>query len=119
MKEDRLTYDELLKFNDEMIKDEKEFDEELRTHINKQGFIIVGEPTFNSSEFEKIYESAREEGCGIAIFKPSNDNHIEQLNQELNVVIQKQYEKQYEEQKLPKKKKTFKKEFGYVKRKFR
>ena len=77
MKEDRLTYDELLKFNDEMIKDQKEFDEELRTRINKQ--------------------SAREEGCGIAIFKPSNDNHIEHVQ---------------------KKKKTFKKEFGYVKRKF-
>ena len=98
MKEDRLTYDELLKFNDEMIKDKKEFDEELRTRINKQGIIIVEEPAFNSSEFEKIYESAREEGCGIAIFKPSNDNHIEHV---------------------PKKKKTFKKEFGYVKRKFR
>ena len=98
MKEDRLTYDELLKFNDEMIKDQKEFDEELRTRINKQRIIIVGEPTFNSSEFEKIYKSAREEGCGIAIFKLSNDNHIEHV---------------------PKKKKTFKKEFGYVKRKFR
>lgn len=99
MKEGRLTYDELLmKFNDEMIKNQKEFDEELRTRINKQ--------------------SAREEGCGIAIFKPSNDNHIEQLKQEWNAIIQKQYEKQYEEQKLPKKKKTFKKEFGYVKRKF-
>ncbi len=47
MKEDRLTYDELLKFNDEMIKDQKEFDEELRTHINKQGIIIVEEPAFN------------------------------------------------------------------------
>ena len=47
MKEDRLTYDELLKFNDEMIKDQKEFDEELRTRINKQGIIIVGEPAFN------------------------------------------------------------------------
>ena len=42
----------------------------------------------------------------------------ELLNQEWNAVIQKQYEKQYEEQKIPKKKKTFKKEFGYVKRKF-
>ena len=97
MKEDRLTYDELLKFNDEMIKDQKEFDEELRTRINKQGIIIVEEPAFNSSEFEKIYESARGEGCRIAIFKPSNDNHIEHVQ---------------------KKKKTFKKEFGYVKRKF-
>ena len=35
MKEDRLTYYELLKFNNEMIKDKKEFDKELRTHINK------------------------------------------------------------------------------------
>ena len=87
MKEDRLTYDELLKFNDEMIKDQKEFDKELRTRINKQRIIIAREPAF----IEKIYKSAREEGCGIAIFKPSNDNHIEHV---------------------PKKKKTFKKEFG-------
>ena len=94
MKEDRLTYDELLKFNDEMIKDQKEFDKELRTRINKQRIIIAGEPAF----IEKIYKSAREEGYEIAIFKPSNDNHIEHV---------------------PKKKKTFKKEFGYVKRKFR
>ena len=79
IKEDRLTYDELLKFNDEMIKDQKEFDEELRTRINKQRMIIVGTPTFNSSEFEKIYKSAREGGCEIAIFKPSNDNHIEHV----------------------------------------
>ena len=35
MKEDRLTYDELLKFNDEISKDKKEFDKEFRTHINK------------------------------------------------------------------------------------
>ena len=87
MKEDRLTYDELLKFNDEMIKDQKEFDEESRTRINKQRIIIAGEPAFNSSEFEKIYESAREEGCGIAIFKPSNDNHIEQLNQKSKTIF--------------------------------
>ena len=148
MKEDRLTYDELLKFNDEMIKDEKEFDEELRTRINKQGIIIVGEPAFNSSEFEKIYESARDEGCGIAIFKPSNDNHIEHILNKEAFVISKASIKQllfiddcypieqlnstmqeqlcdvlYEEQKLlkelPKKKKTFQENFGYVKRKFR
>lgn len=83
MKEDRLTYDELLKFNDEMIKDEKEFDEELRIRIAKQRIIIVGTPTFDSSEFEKVFRSARDEWCGIGIFKPSNDNHIEHVpNQE-------------------------------------
>ena len=150
MNEDRLTYDELLKFNDEMIKDKKEFDEELRTRINKQRIIIVGTPTSNSSEFEKIYESTREEGFGIAIFKPPNDNHIEHVpNQEVFVIgIAKDSIKQlsfiddcypveqlnstmqeqlcdvlYEEQKLlkelPKKKKTFQENFGYVKRKFR
>ena len=79
MKEDRLTYDELLKFNDEMIKDKKEFDEELRTRINKQRIIIVEEPAFNSSEFEKSTKAPDEKGCGIAIFKPSNDNHIEHV----------------------------------------
>ena len=148
MKEDRLTYDELLKFNDEMIKDQKEFDEELRTRINKQKFIIVRTPTFDSSQFEKVYQSAREEGCGIAIFKPSNDNNIEHVpNQEAFGIakatfkqisfiddcypynmIQSTMQEQlcdalYEEQKLlkelPKKKKTFQENFGYVKRKFR
>ena len=148
MKEDRLTYDELLKFNDEMIKDQKEFDKELRTHINKQKFIIVGTPTFDSSEFEKVFQSARDEGCVIAIFKPSNDNHIEHVtNQEafgiakasikqlsfvddcypieqLNSTMQEQLcDALYQEQKLlkelPKKKKTFQENFGYVKRKFR
>ena len=148
MKEDRLTYDELLKFNDEMIEDEKEFDEELRNRINKPKFIIVGTPTFDSSEFEKVFQSARDEGCGIAIFKPSNDNHIEHVpNQEafgiakasvkqLSFVddcypynmIQSTIQEQlcdvlYEEQKLlkelPKEKKTFQENFGYVKRKFR
>ena len=148
MKEDRLTYDELLKFNDEVIKDQKEFDKELRTHINKQKFIIVGTPTFDSSEFEKVFQSARDEGCGIEIFKPSNDNHIEHVpNKEAfgiskasfeqisfiddcypHNMIQSTMQEQlcdvlYEEQKLlkelPKKKKTFQENFGYVKRKFR
>ena len=150
MKEDRSTYDELLKFNDEMIKDEKEFDEELRTRTNKPKFIIVGTPTFDSSEFEKVYESAREEGCGIAIFKLSDDKGIDiehipnqeafgiskasikQLSsiddcypfEQLNSTMQEQLcDVLYEEQKLlkelPKKKKTFQENFGYVKRKFR
>ena len=87
MKEDRLTYDELSKFNDEMIEDKKEFDKELRSRIAKQRMIIVGTPAFDSSEFEKVFQSAREE---------------QKLLKE-----------------LPKKKKTFKKEFRYVKRKFR
>ena len=150
MKEDRLTYDELLKFNDEMIKDEKEFDEELRTRINKPKFIIVGTPTYDSSEFEKVFQSARDEGCGIAIFKLPDDGGIDiehVPNQEafgiakasikqLSFIddcypynmIQSTMQEQlcdvlYEEQKLlkelPKKKKTFQKNFGYVKRKFR
>ena len=150
MKEDRLTYDELLKFNDEMIKDQKEFDEELRTRINKHKFIIVGTPTFDSSEFEKVFQSARDEDCGIGIFKLSDDEgiDIEHIpNQEafgiskasikqpsftddcypieqLNSTMQEQLcDVLYEEQKLlkelPKKKKTFQKNFGYVKRKFR
>lgn len=150
MNEDRLTYNELLKFNDEMIEDKKEFDKELRIRIAKQRMIIVGTPTSNSSEFEKVFQSARDEGCRIAIFKPSNDNHIEhvpnkevfgigiakasikQLSfvddcypiEQLNSTMQEQLcDVLYEEQKLlkelPKKKKTFQENFGYVKRKFR
>ena len=152
MKEDRLTYDELLKFNDEMIEDKKEFYKELRTRINKQKFIIVRTPTFDSSEFEKVLQSAREEGCGIAIFKPSYDGGIDiehipnkeafgigiakasikQLSfvddcypiEQLNSTMQEQLcDVLYEEQKLlkelPKEKKTFQENFGYVKRKFR
>ena len=76
MNEDRLTYDELSKFNDEMIKDKKEFDEELRSRIAKQRMIIVGTPAFDSSEFEKVFQSARDEGYGIAIFKPSQEDDI-------------------------------------------
>ena len=152
MKEDRLTYDELLKFNDEMIKDQKEFDKELRTRINKQKFIIVGTPTFDSSEFEKVFQSARDDGCGIAIFKLSDDEGIDiehVPNQEVFGIgiakasikqlsfiddcypynmIQSTMQEQlcdvlYEQQKLlkelPKNKKTFQENFGYVKRKFR
>ena len=150
MNEDRLTYDELLKFNDEMIKDQKEFDKELRTHINKQKIIIVGTPTFDSSEFEKVFQSARDEGCGIAIFKLSDDGGIDiehipnkeafgiskasikQLSfiddcypvEQLNSTMQEQLcDVLYEEQKLlkelPKEKKTFQENFGYVKRKLR
>ena len=150
MKEDRLTYDELLKLNDEMIKDKKEFDKELRIRIAKQRMIIVGTPTFDSSEFEKIFQSARDEGCGIAIFKLSDDEGIDiehvpnqeafgtskasikQLSfiddcypiEQLNPTMQEQLcDVLYEEQKLlkelPKKKKTFQENFGYVKRKFR
>ena len=85
--------DDLLKFSELFFK--KNYSENKNKNVHK--FIIVETPTFDSSEFEKVYESARDEGCGIAIFKPSNDNHIEHV---------------------PKKKKTFKKEFGYVKRKF-
>lgn len=150
MKEDRLTYDELLKFNDEMIKDKKEFDKELRTRINRQKFIIVGTPTFDSSEFEKVFQSARDDGCEIGIFKLSDDGGIDiehvanqeafgiskasikQLSfvddcypiEQLNSTMQEQLcDVIYEEQKLlkelPKKKKTFQENFGYVKRKFR
>ena len=119
-----------------------------RSYDDKPKFIIVGTPTFDSSEFEKVFQSARDEGCGIAIFKPSNDNHIEHVpNQEafgiakasikqlsfiddcypieqLNSTMQEQLcDVPYEEQKLlkelPKKKKTFQENFGYVKRKFR
>ena len=150
MKEDRLTYDELLKFNDEMIEDKKEFYKELRTRINKQKFIIVRTPTFDSSEFEKVFRSARDYGCGIAIFKLSDDEGIDiehvpnqeafgiakasikQISfiddcypvEQLNSTMQEQLcDVLYEEQKLlkelPKKKKTFQENFGYVKRKFR
>lgn len=78
MNEDRLTYDELSKFNDEMIEDKKEFDKELRSRIAKQRMIIVGTPTFDSSEFEKVFQkqsfqSARDEGYGIAMILPSSD----------------------------------------------
>lgn len=119
-----------------------------RSYDDKPKFIIVGTPAFDSSEFEKVFQSARDEGCGIAIFKPSSDNHIEHIpNQEafgiakasvkqlsflddcypveqLNSTMQEQLcEVLYEEQKLlkelPKKKKTFQENFGYVKRKFR
>lgn len=150
MNEDRLTYDELLKFNDEMIKDEKEFDKELRNRINKQKFIIVRTPTFDSSEFEKVFQSARDEGCGIAIFKLSDDEGIDiehvpsqeafgiakaSVKQLSSIddcypynMIQSTMQEQlcdalYQEQKLlkelPKEKKTFQENFGYVKRKFR
>ena len=150
MNKDRLTYDELLKFNDEMIKDKKEFDKELRSRIAKQRMIIVGTPTFDLSEFEKVFQSSREEGCGIAIFKTSQEDDIniehiqnkeafgiakdsvKQLSfiddcypiEQLNSTMQKQLcDVLYEEQKLlkelPKKKKTFQENFGYVKRKFR
>ncbi len=145
MNEDRLTYDELLKFNDEMIKDKKEFDKELRTRINKQRIIIAGTPTSNSSEFEKVFQSARDEGCGIAIDGGIDIEHIpnqeafgiakasvKQLsfiddcypNEQLNSTMQEQLcDVLYKEQKLlkelPKKKKTFQENFGYVKRKFR
>lgn len=121
-----------------------------RSHNDRPKFIIVGTPTFDSSEFEKVFQSARDIGCGIAIFKPSDDTgiHIEHVpNQEafgiakatseqlsfiddcypieqLNSTMQEQlYDAIYEEQKLlkelPKKKKTFQENFGYVKRKFR
>lgn len=120
-----------------------------RSYDDKPKFIIVGTPTFDSSEFEKVFQSAREDGCGIGIFKPSNDNHIEHVpNQEafgiakasvkqLSFVddcypynmIQSTMQEQlcdallYQEQKLlkelPKEKKTFQENFGYVKRKFR
>ena len=86
--------DDLLKFSELFFK--KNYSENKNN--DKQKFIIVGEPAFNSL-IDNYY-------------------YIEQVNQEWNAVIQKQYEKQYEEQKLPKKKKTFKKEFVYVKRKF-
>ena len=142
MKEDRLTYDELLQFENEMIEDQKEFDKELRTRINKQKFIIVGTPTFDSSEFEKVFQSTRDYGCEIAIFKLSDDGgiDIEHVPNQEAFGIAKASIKQlsfiddcylieqlcdvlYEEQKLlkklPKKKKTFQENFGYVKRKFR
>lgn len=119
-----------------------------RSYDDKPKFIIVGTPTFDSSEFEKVFQSARDEGCRIAIFKLSNDNHIEHIpNQEafgiakasikqlsftddcyhikrLNSTMQEQLcDALYQEQKLlkelPKKKKTFQENFGYVKRKFR
>ena len=48
-----------------------------RSHNNRQKFIIVGTPTFDSSEFEKVFQSARDEGCGIAIFKLSDDGGID------------------------------------------
>lgn len=44
---------------------------------DRQKFIIVGAPTFDSSEFEKVFQSARDEGCGIAIFKLSDDGGID------------------------------------------
>ena len=150
MKEDRLTYDELSKFNDEMIEYKKEFDKELRSRIAKQRMIIVGTPTFDSSEFEKVFQSARDEGCGIAMILPSDDRgiHIEHVTNQEAFGIAKASIKQlsfvddcytieqlystmqeqlcdvlYEEKKLlkelPKKKKTFQENFGYVKRKFR
>lgn len=121
-----------------------------RSHNNRQKFIIVGAPTFDSSEFEKVFQSARDEGCGIAIFKLSDDGGIDiehapnqeafviskastkQLSfvddcypiEQLNSTMQEQLcDVLYEEQKLlkelPKKKKTFQENFGYVKRKFR
>ena len=122
---------------------------------DRQKFIIVGTPTFDSSEFEKVfqkqsYRSAIEKGCGIAIFKTSqeDDIHIEHIQnkeafgiskasikklsfiddcypiEQLNSTMQKQLcDVLYEEQKLlkelPKNKKTFQENFGYVKRKFR
>lgn len=123
-----------------------------RSYDDKQKFIIVGTPTFDSSEFEKVFRSAREEGCGIAIFKLSDDEGIDiehvpnqeafgigiakasikQLSfvddcypiEQLNSTMQEQLcDVLYEEQKLlkelPKEKKTFQENFGYVKRKFR
>ena len=48
-----------------------------RSHNNRQKFIIVGTLTFDSSEFEKVFQSARDEGCGIAIFKLSDDGGID------------------------------------------
>ena len=148
MNEDRLTYDELLKFNDEMIEDKKEFDKELRSRIAKQRMIIVGTPTFDSSEFEKVFQSARDEGCGTAMILPSDDRgidieHVTNENiffgisrssfepmiyqDELAYQLDEEYEekqeyKEFEINKLikpPKKKKTFQENFGYVKRKFR
>ena len=133
----------LLKFSELFLKEN--YSENKNKNVHK--FIIVGTPTFDSSEFEKVFQSARDEDCGIAIFKPSNDNHIEHVpNQEaFGIGIAKASIKQlsfiddcypieqlmqeqlcdviYEEQKLlkelPKKKKTFQENFGYVKRKFR
>ena len=140
--------DDSLKFSELFFK--KNYSENKNNDIQK--FIIVGTPTFDSSEFENIFQSAIEEGCGIAIFKPSqeDDIHIEHIpNQEvfgigiskasikqlsfidycyhieqLNSTMQEQLcDFLYEEQKLlkelPKKKKTFQENFGYVKRKFR
>ena len=138
--------DDLLKFSELFLK------ENYSENKNVHKFIIVGTPTFDSSEFEKVFQSARDEGYGIAIFKPSqeDDIHIEHIpNQEafgigiakasfeqlsfiddcypikqLNSTMQEQLcDAIYEEKKLlkelPKKKKTFQENFGYVKRKFR
>ena len=75
--------DDLLKFSELFfLKNNSE-----NKNNDRPKFIIVGTPTFDSSEFEKVFQSAREE---------------QKLLKE-----------------LPKKKKTFKKEFRYVKRKFR
>ena len=121
-----------------------------RSYDDKPKFIIIETPTFDSSEFEKVFQSARDEDCEIGIFKLSDDEGIDiehVPNQEafgiskasikqlsftddcyhikrLNSTIQEQLcDVLYEEQKLlkelPKKKKTFQENFGYVKRKFR
>ena len=123
-----------------------------RSHNDRPKFIIVETPTYDSSEFEKVFQSARDEGYGIAIFKPSqeDDIHIEHIQngEAFGIGIAKASIKQlsfvddcypieqlystmqeqlcdvlYKEQKLlkelPKKKKAFKENFGYVKRKFR
>ena len=121
-----------------------------RSYDDKPKFIIVGTPTFDSSEFEKVFQSAREEGCGIGIFKLSDDEGIDiehVPNQEAFGISKASFEQisfiddcypynmiqstmqeqlcdaLYQEQKLlkelPKKKKTFQENFGYVKRKFR
>lgn len=85
-----------------------------RSYYDKPKFIIVGTPTCDSSEFEKVFQSARDEGCEIGIFKLlsfiDDCYPIEQLNSTMQEQL---CDVLYEEQKLlkelPKKKKHFKK----------
>lgn len=137
---------DLLKFSELFLKEN--YSENKNKNVHK--FLIVETPTSDSSEFEKVFQSARDEGCGIGIFKPSDDEGIDiehvpsqeafriskasikQLSfiddcypvEQLNSTMQEQlcdvlYEQQKLLKELPKKKKTFQENFGYVKRKFR
>jgi hypothetical protein len=116
MNEDRLTYHELLEFENDMNEEAKKFNNELKSRIDKQRIIMFGTPAQDYSLYERILF-----GISGATFEPmiyQNDT-AHKLNEEYQDRKAYQEELKTEEEKSIKKKKKFKENLGYVKRKFR